>query len=91
MQIVTVMQAVFSQPPIPFDPNRQPLKAWAKYCLQDRGFKIVYAQNADFAVESRGEKFYFNVSTHEDNLDPTVGWVVVDRSGQTATVIAPQP
>jgi hypothetical protein len=90
MEIITVMQAVFNQPPLPFDGNRQPLKGWAKYCLQERGFKVAYAANADFAVESQGQKYYFNVATQSENLDPNVGWIVVDSSGQRATVIAPQ-
>ena len=90
MEIITVMQAVFSQPPLPFDANRQPLKSWAKYCLQDRGFKLVYAANADFAIESKGKKYYFNVATSAENLAPDVGWIVVDGSGKTASVIAPQ-
>jgi hypothetical protein len=90
MELITLMQAVFNRPPLPFDANRQPLKGWAKYCLQDRGFKLVYAANADFAIESRGEKFYFNVTTQAENLEPQVGWIVVDPSGQTANVIPPQ-
>jgi hypothetical protein len=90
MEIFTLMQAVFSQPPLPFDANRQPLKGWAKYCLQDRGFKIIYAANADFAIESKGEKYYFNVTTRNEDLDPTVSWIVVDSSGQSATVIPRQ-
>ena len=89
MQLINVMQTLFDRPPIPFDPNRQSLKSWAKFCLQDRGFKVIYAQNADFAVETNtGEKAYFKVNTSAENLDPKMGWIVVDASGQKATVIA---
>ena len=92
MPLINAMQSLFDRPPIPFDPTRQSLKTWAKFCLQDRGFKVVYAQNADFAIESStGEKVYFNVNTSAENLDPKTGWIVVAASGQTATVIAPQP
>ncbi len=91
MELIRVMQTLFDRPPIPFDPNRQSLKSWAKFCLQDRGFKVVYAQNADFAIETNtGEKVYFKVSTHAEDLDLGTGWIVVDESGRTATVIAPQ-
>ncbi|MGV0024716.1 hypothetical protein [Phormidesmis priestleyi] len=91
MPLIAVMQQVFDRPPLPFDPNRQSLKAWAKYCLQERGFKVIYAQNADFAIEtSTGEKAYFKVSNSAENLDPSVGWIVVDPSGQNAIVVAPQ-
>lgn len=88
MQIMSAIQEIFNRPSIPFDANRQSLKAWTKYCLQDRGFKVLYAQNADFAIEtSTGEKLYFKVSTTTENLDPSVSWIVVEQSGQTAKVI----
>ena len=91
MQLINVMQTLFDRPPIPFDPNRQSLKSWAKFCLQNHGFKVVYAQNADFAVEvNTGEKVYFKVNTNAENLDPQTGWIVVDASGQKATVIGPK-
>jgi hypothetical protein len=91
MQLTAAIQQVFDRPPLPFDPNRQSLKAWTKYCLQARGFKVIYAQNADFAIETNtGEKAYFKVTNSAENLDPSVGWIVVDQSGQKAIVIAPQ-
>ena len=53
---------------------------------------MVYAQNADFAIETNaGEKVYFKVNTRAENLDLKTGWIVVNESGRTATVIAPQP
>lgn len=89
-QLIQVMQTVFDQPPVPYNPANQTLKGWAMYCLRDRGFMVVSAQNADFAVTTKGEKVPFNVSQSEDHLDPAVGWIVVEASGQKAKVIAPQ-
>jgi hypothetical protein len=88
-QLIQVMQTVFDQPPVPFNPANQTLKGWAMYCLRDRGFMVVSAQNADFAVTTKGDKVGFNVSQSEENLDPSIGWIVVDASGQKAKVIAP--
>lgn len=91
MQLMKLVEEVVSQPPLKFDPERQSLKAWAVYCLRDRGFKIVYAQNADFAIETRtGEKIYFKVTEDDTNLDDSVAWVVRDRSTNHIRVIAPQ-
>jgi hypothetical protein len=84
------MQDVFSRPPVPFNPANQTLKGWAMFCLRDRGFLVEPASGADFSVTTRGEKVKFKVSQSADNLDPTTGWIVVDASGQTAEVIAPQ-
>lgn len=92
MQWMNVVEEVFSRPPLKFDPERQSLKAWAVYCLRDRGFKIVYAQNADFAIEDRsGEKIYFKVTEDATNIDGSVAWVVRDRSTNEIRVVAPQP
>jgi hypothetical protein len=90
MQLIQVMQDVFNRPPVPFNPAQQTLKGWVMFCLRDRGFMVVPSQKADFSITTRGEKVAFKISQSADNLDPSVGWVVVDRSGQTATVIAPQ-
>lgn len=54
MQIFQVIEEAIKKPPIPHEPAKQSLKAWAMYCLRDRGFKVVYAQNADFAIEMKG-------------------------------------
>lgn len=91
MQLIKVIEELFQKPPIKFEPQKHSLKAWAVYCLRDRGFKVVYAQNADFAVETRtGEKLYFNVTNSAPELDKTCGWIVWDSSTNSATVIAPQ-
>jgi len=92
VQLIKVIEDVFNKPPIKFQPEKQSLKAWAMYCLRDRGFKVVYAQNADFAIEPRsGDKLYFKVTNSSVDLDKTFGWIVWDSSTSSAKVIAPQP
>ncbi|MBD2035628.1 hypothetical protein H6F76_11415 [Leptolyngbya sp. FACHB-321] len=91
MPLITAIAALFSQPPIPFKPEQQTLKGWAMYCLRDRGFKVIYAQNADFAVETReGSKVYFSVTEDATNLDKKIGWIVRDSATNQITVIPPQ-
>ncbi|MBW4692647.1 MAG: hypothetical protein KME27_12880 [Lyngbya sp. HA4199-MV5] len=96
MSFIATIEALFQQPPIPFKPEQQSLKGWAMYCLRDRGFKVVYAQNADFAIETReGNKVYFNVREAPIDPDATkaeakIGWIVRDRATNQITVIAPQ-
>jgi hypothetical protein len=91
MQIFEVIEEAITKPPIPHDPNRQSLKQWAMYCLRDKGFKVVYAQNADFAIETKGsEKLYFKVANNTDNLDNKFGWIVWDSSNKIPTIIPPQ-
>jgi hypothetical protein len=88
---IQVIRDVFAQPPIPHEPEKQSLKAWAMYCLRDRGFKVVYAQNADFAIEPRsGDKIYFKVTTNADDVDPAMGWIVWDSVTKRANVVPPQ-
>ena len=53
MEIFQVIQETITKPPIPHEPQKQSLKAWAMYCLRDKGFTVVYAQNADFAIERK--------------------------------------
>ncbi|MDZ8110008.1 MAG: hypothetical protein RM338_31045 [Nostoc sp. DedQUE12a] len=87
-QIFKVIEDTITKPPIPHEPYKQSLKAWAMYCLRDRGFKVVYAQNADFAIETKGEdKLYFKVSNSADDLDNSVSWIVWDSTTKTATFI----
>jgi hypothetical protein len=91
VNLLQVMEEVFAQPPIPYEPQRHSLKAWATYCLRDRGFKVIYAQGADFAIESQGNKFYFNVTTSRDDLDKGVGWIIWDSAAQQTSILLPQP
>lgn len=96
-QLIQVMQSVFDHPPVPFNPVHQTLKGWAMFCLRDRGFMVQSAQNADFAVSTKGEKTAFRVSQTESSdaaepgeRDRAIGWIVVDASGKSAKVIAPE-
>lgn len=63
-------------PLIPHEPMKQSLKQWAMFVLRDKGFKVVYAQNADFAVEYGGEKIYFKVANTDQELQPELNWIV---------------
>lgn len=91
MQLIKVIEEALNKPSIPYEPEKHSLKAWAMYCLRDRGFKLVYAQNADFAVESRGiEKAYFKVTTNPEDLDASLSWIVLDRSNNSVKVIPAQ-
>ncbi|MBD1905845.1 hypothetical protein NDI37_09465 [Funiculus sociatus GB2-A5] len=90
-QLFKVIEEIFTKPPIKFEAEKHSLKAWAMYCLRDKGFKVVYAEKADFAVEPRnGEKIYFKVTNSSDNLDNKLAWIVWDNSTNSAKVIAPQ-
>jgi len=91
MSLIATIDTLFKQPPIPFKPEQQSLKGWVMFCLRDRGFKVVYAQNADFAIETRERgKVYFSVTEDAANLDTAIGWIVRDRATNEITVIAPQ-
>jgi hypothetical protein len=87
--ILELIQQVFANPPIPFEPSRQTLKNWAKYCLLDRGFKVVYAQNADFAVESQGKKLYVKLAEGGAEPDATALVLAYDRTTNTVQILPP--
>ncbi|MBW4612097.1 MAG: hypothetical protein KME21_02225 [Desmonostoc vinosum HA7617-LM4] len=88
MQIFKVIEETITKPPIPHEPYKQSLKAWAMYCLRDKGFKVIYAQNADFAIETKGaEKLYFKVSNSAVDLDDSVSWIVWDSTTKSASLI----
>lgn len=86
-QLYQVIEQAFKKPMISHNPARESLKAWAMFCLRDKGFKVVYAQNADFAIERKGEKLYFKVANNAENLDTEFNWVVWDSDAKTAIVI----
>jgi hypothetical protein len=91
MQIMQLIQQTIQQPPIPFDPERQSLKNWATYCLRDRGFKVVYAQNADFAVELQSkEKVYVKITENADAIEGDFVWLLRDRATNQVSVILPE-
>jgi hypothetical protein len=90
MQIFKVIEEALTKPPIPHEPYKQSLKAWAMYCLRDRGFKVIYAQNADFAIETKGgEKLYFKVSNNPVEQDSSISWIVWDSTSKSANLIPP--
>jgi hypothetical protein len=78
-----LIESTLNNPIIPYEPSKHSLKAWAMFCLRDRGFKVVYAQNADFATESRAQgKVYFSVTTDPAiSPSPGVAWIVM-HNGQ---------
>ncbi|MBD2772412.1 hypothetical protein [Iningainema tapete] len=91
MKIYQVIEETITKPPIPHEPYKQSLKAWAMYCLRNRGFQVVYAQNADFAIETKGgEKLYFKVSNKAVDLDNNYNWIVWDSATQSASLIPTQ-
>nr|WP_026100041.1 hypothetical protein [Fortiea contorta] len=88
MQMLRVLEEAVTKPPIPYEPHKHSLKAWVMYCLRERGFKVVYAQNADFAIESKGkDKVYFKVSTNKEDVNNSCSWIVWDSIEQIASVI----
>jgi hypothetical protein len=87
-KVLKVIEDVITNPPIPHEPHKQSLKNWAMYCLRDRGFIVVFAQNADFAVQFKtGEKFYFKVTNQVNNLDNDVNWIVWDAINKKTSLI----
>ena len=91
MQIFQVIEATIKKPPIPHEPHKQSLKAWAMFCLRNKGFKVIYAELADFAIETRsGEKLYFKVTNSAVDLDNKYGWIVWDSDTKSANLIQPQ-
>jgi hypothetical protein len=90
VQIIKIIEEVFNKPPVPFDPARSSLKAWAMYCLRGRGFKVIYAEKGDFAIETRsGEKAYFKVTENAADVDNSVSWIVRDPSSNSIRVTTP--
>jgi hypothetical protein len=88
MQIYKVIEEAITKPPIPHEPYKQSLKAWAMYCLRDKGFKVVYAQNADFAIEPKNEdKLYFKVTNNPEDVDNSYNWIVWDSVNKSVSLI----
>ena len=91
MEIFEVIEDTITKPPIPQEPHKQSLKAWAMYCLRDKGFKVVYAQNADFAIEPKGqEKVYFKVTNNAEDVDNSTNWIVWDSATKNVSLIRPE-
>uniref|UniRef100_UPI0030DC5B8E hypothetical protein n=1 Tax=Calothrix sp. NIES-2100 TaxID=1954172 RepID=UPI0030DC5B8E len=87
IQLFKVIEDAITKPPIPHEPYKQSLKAWAMYCLRDRGFKVVYAQNADFAIEPKnGDKLYFKVTNNASEVDNSCSWIIWDSTARSASL-----
>jgi cobyrinic acid a,c-diamide synthase len=86
-KLYSVIEDAVKRPLIPYEPSRQSLKQWTMFVLRDKGFKVVYAQNADFAIERGGEKLYFKVSETDHELDGKFGWVVWNSATKTLSII----
>ncbi|HLP87174.1 MAG TPA: hypothetical protein VK184_01015 [Nostocaceae cyanobacterium] len=87
-QLYQVIEQAITNPSIPHEPYKQSLKNWAMYCLRDRGFIVVYAQNADFAIQLKGgEKIYFKVSNTDHELDGAMNWIVWNSTTKTASLV----
>jgi hypothetical protein len=87
-KVLKVIADIITNPPIPHEPQKQSLKNWAMYCLRDRGFIVVFAQNADFAVQFKnGDKFYFKVTNQADDLANNINWIVWDNVNKTTNLI----
>ncbi|MCG6136663.1 MAG: hypothetical protein MET45_18815 [Nostoc sp. LLA-1] len=87
MQMFQVIEETITNPPIPHEPHKQSLKAWAMYCLRDKGFKVVYAQNADFAIEPKGkDKVYFKVTNNATEVDNSCNWIIWDSTTKSVSL-----
>jgi|GEM_PF-1821509 hypothetical protein len=87
MSAIAALQVLFQAPPIPYEAQKHTLKMWAKYCLQIQGYRVVYTDKADFAVELGDRtKLYCNVTTHSTDLDPTATWIIWNTDTQSATI-----
>ncbi|WP_414544833.1 hypothetical protein [Nostoc sp. CCY0012] len=87
MQMFQVIAETITNPPIPHEPHKQSLKAWAMYCLRDKGFKVVYAQNADFAIEPKGkDKVYFKVTNNAEEVDNSCNWIIWDSTTKSVSL-----
>ena len=87
-KVLKVIAEIIANPPIPHEPQKQSLKNWAMYCLRSRGFIVVFAQNADFAVQLKnGDNFYFRVTDNANNLDNNMNWIVWDNVNKITSLM----
>jgi hypothetical protein len=90
MNWVALIEDVLQNPPLAFDPNRQSLKAWVTYCLRDRGFKVVYAQEADFAIDLQQGRVYVKTGEQATDLNPEFAWIIRDPATNQMRIIPPR-
>jgi hypothetical protein len=89
-QTIDLMQTVFQNPPMPYNPVNQTLKGWVVFCLRDRGFKVTtFSPKADFVVEGKQGNLNFKITQDPEAVDASIGWILVDAAGTSAQVIAP--
>jgi cobyrinic acid a,c-diamide synthase len=90
-ELYPVIEDGFKRPLVPHEPAKQSLKQWSMFVLRDKGFKVVYAQNADFAIERGAEKLYFKVVNKVANinqeLDENFSWIIWDNSTQNISIV----
>jgi hypothetical protein len=90
-ELYPVIEDAFNRPLVPHEPAKQSLKQWSMFVLRDKGFKVIYAQNADFAIERGGEKLYFKVVNKVANIDQEIddkfSWIIWDNSTQNITIV----
>ncbi len=86
-KLYKVIEDAINRPLIPYEPARQSLKQWTMFVLRDKGFKVIYAQNADFAIERGGEKLDFKVANTNDELDSQFAWIIWDSATKSISVI----
>jgi hypothetical protein len=87
-QVTAFVQTLFQNPPVPYNPANQTLKGWVVYVLRDRGLIVdTVVNNADLRVKSKLGEVRFKVSASDQDLDPSVAWIVLEAGGQSAKVI----
>jgi cobyrinic acid a,c-diamide synthase len=90
-ELYPVIEDAFQRPLVPHEPAKQSLKQWSMFVLRDKGFKVVYAQNADFAIERGAEKLYFKVLNKvvnaNEELDDNFSWIIWDQSSQNISIV----
>jgi hypothetical protein len=87
-QLLTFIQTLFQNPPTPYNAALKTPKGWVVYCLQDRGLLVdTSVSRGDLRVRSKVGEINLKVSTSNVDLDPTIAWIVIDPSGQSAQVI----
>jgi hypothetical protein len=88
MDVIKIVEETLNQPPVVYNSESQTLKGWVLFCLRDRGFKISASPKADFILETRRGKFYFNITDQQAQPTTDTGWIVHDAATGKVQVIA---
>jgi hypothetical protein len=88
---IALIQTLFTNPPIPYNPANQTLKVWAMFCLRDRGFLVeTGSPKADFTVKTRSESIAFSVMEGSgEDLDDSIAWIVVGEGDRSKAQVIP--